>query len=557
MVTVTRKLWPWVGSRRPAMLRACAAQNSWLISRVNIPARVPQTAVWSGGCRRGSSMSDAPLIVGVSGLRGVVGESLTPEVAVRFAGAFGGWLREQEGSKQRGATVVVARDGRYGGEAIYHTVIGSLLSAGCRVCPIGIATTPTVGVVCDRAIAHGAVIVTASHNPQQWNGLKLLIRPSAISGRSEDVRRHPDACAPDASVAAEIIARFDKGSCGWAMVDEVRSIVPFDASLMAHTQSVVSACLNRLGFVFPGEASIVIDAVNSSAPEANRALFKSYRLEGRAKVVHLFSDDSGRFPHTPEPTAENLSGEGGLCDAVPGLKADVGFAQDPDADRLAIVDENGRYIGEEYTLVIAAEALLSALEKNDQKPVIVVNLSTSRMIEDVAARHGAEVVRTPVGEANVVERMKALKAEGRDVVLGGEGNGGVIWPEVCFVRDSLSAMALTLSLMARTGKTVSGIVALIDSYSEGGKGYCIVKRKTPIASKADAKPACEKVEKAYTAERVDTQDGVRVDFSGARAGSWVHVRASNTEPIMRLICEAPTEGMADAILAEVEGVIGG
>ncbi len=179
------------------------------------------------------------------------------------------------------------------------------------------------------------------------------------------------------------------------------------------------------------------------------------------------------------------------------------------------------------------------------------------MIDDVAAEWGAEVVRTPVGEANVVERMKKLMGEGREVILGGEGNGGVIWPEVCFVRDSLSAMALTLSLMARTGLTVSGIVDRIDSYSEGTKGYCIVKEKTEIATKADAQPACDAVEKAYASERVDTQDGVRIDFSGPRAGCWVHVRASNTEPIMRLICEAPTEALAAEILAEVKGVIAG
>ncbi|MEM7621809.1 MAG: hypothetical protein AAF235_01235 [Planctomycetota bacterium] len=191
--------------------------------------------------------------------------------------------------------------------------------------------------------------------------------------------------------------------------------------------------------------------------------------------------------------------------------------------------------------------------------MIVVNLSTSRMVEDVAAKHGAEVIRTPVGEANVVERMKKLKEEGRNVVLGGEGNGGVIWPEVVYIRDSLSAMALVLSLMTRTGKTVSQLVEQINSYAPGGKGYGIVKRKADIPSKDAANPAVEAVAEHFASERIDTQDGVRVDFdpAGPRAGAWIHVRASNTEPIMRLICEAPNKEIATAVLGEVEKVIAG
>ncbi|MEM1184154.1 MAG: phosphoglucosamine mutase [Planctomycetota bacterium] len=488
--------------------------------------------------------SDAPLIVGVSGLRGIVGESLTPEVAVRFAGAFGGWLRETRGY----ARVVVGHDGRAGGEVIYSAAKSALMWSGIEVVEAGRCTTPGLATAVDSTDADGGLMVTASHNPQPWNGLKLMT--------NEPYEERGGACAPPKRIADEIIARFAEGETAWVAWHELGEATIVDDVNESHARSVWYATDPSID---DGDSEdrpqhhVMLDSVNCGGGESAGAML---RMLGH-RATQLFGDDSGRFPHTPEPTAENLSGEGGLCDAVPGLKADVGFAQDPDADRLAIVDENGRYIGEEYTLVIAAEALLSARERSDEKPVMVVNLSTSRMIEDVAAKHGAEVVRTPVGEANVVERMKALMEEGREVILGGEGNGGVIWPEVCFVRDSLSAMALTLSSMARTGKTVSEIVALIDSYSEGGKGYAIVKRKTEIASKADAKPACDKVEKAYASERVDTQDGVRVDFSGARAGCWVHVRASNTEPIMRLICEAPTEGLANEILAEVEGVIAG
>jgi len=267
--------------------------------------------------------------------------------------------------------------------------------------------------------------------------------------------------------------------------------------------------------------------------------------------------EDGVFTHTPEPTRENLTG---LCALVKKHRAAIGFAQDPDADRLAIVDERGEYIGEEYTLVLAAEALLSETAKHrdsetgkkKRERVLVTNLSTSRMIDDVAARHGARVIRTAVGEANVVEAMKREAAAGRDVVVGGEGNGGVIWPRVTYVRDSLSAMGLVLGLMARRGQKLSEIVASMPSYA-------IEKRKVELARKEDARPAVEKISKAYAGHGIDLQDGVRVDFAhGPLAGkAWLHVRASNTEPIMRLIAEAPTAGEARGILEEAERVIGG
>lgn len=314
-------------------------------------------------------------------------------------------------------------------------------------------------------------------------------------------------------------------------------------------------CLS--GFSKQGkDVSLVLDSVNASGAKASlkliRKLDEDSVLANSLRYVQLHGDDSGIFPHTPEPTAENLSGEGGLCDAVPGLKADVGFAQDPDGDRLAIVDENGKYIGEEYTLVLCAVSVLEAMkhkqggEQRGGDVVLCANLSTSRMIDDVAASYGASVVRTAVGEANVVEAMKRLKKEGKNVVLGGEGNGGVIWPKVTYVRDSLSSMALVLSLMARTGKTVSELVADVPSYA-------IVKRKQPLARKEDARPAIKRLAAHYKSERVDTQDGVRVDFDSDR--SWVHIRASNTEPILRLIAEAPTAERAEAVLDEVQGLV--
>lgn len=482
-------------------------------------------------------MGDAPLMLGVSGLRGIVGKSLTPEVATRYAAAFGTWLQ--------GGNVMVARDGRAGGETIYEAVIEGLLQSGNDVHEADTQMTPTVGCViqCGHFIEAG-VVITASHNPQEWNGIKLLV----------------DGAAPPASVANEIIElyrsddKFESANCGerkvYSGASDLHRVEVGDQVQMTLGHQIDDPHRDR-PLLGPGKPSwrVVVDSVNASGRVIVPHFFDR---ELNVELHHLFADDSGIFPHTPEPTEENLSGEGGLCDAVPGLKADVGFAQDPDGDRLAIVDEKGGYIGEEYTLVLCALSVLEAMKgKQDDAQesgdvVLCANLSTSRMIDDVAARYGASVVRTAVGEANVVEAMKRLKKEGKNVVLGGEGNGGVIWPKVTYVRDSLSSMALVLSLMARTRKTVSELVADVPSYA-------IVKRKQPLAKKEDARPAIERLAAHYKSERVDTQDGVRVDFDSDR--SWVHVRASNTEPILRLIAEAPTAERAGAILDEVQGLV--
>ncbi|MEM8757320.1 MAG: hypothetical protein AAGF47_06015 [Planctomycetota bacterium] len=525
----------------------------------------------------------APLMLGVSGLRGIVGESLTPEVAMRFAGAFAAWVRENHANQRTDPNVVVGWDGRSGGESIHSWVMTILEYAGLGVYDAGIMTTPTLGVVADSHNAH-AVQITASHNPFPWNGIKLLIRPV------EATERGAWAAAPTAAVASEIIRMFEGAPAPLSFNDGARW-KSLEAGLSIHGGAIIQ----ELGEsettrdhdyfrVFDSSFFCVLDSVNASGGPAAASLMDSLNC----RYVQLHGDNSGIFPHTPEPTAENLSGEGGLCDAVPGLKADIGFAQDPDGDRLAIVDETGRYIGEEYTLALCAVSILEAnkhappspkgelsaqptegvsfdSEKTPFDPAgtgppppsatgedvfLCANLSTSRMVDDIAARYGATVVRTAVGEANVVEAMKRLKREGRTVLLGGEGNGGVIWPEVTYVRDSLGSMALVLSLMARTGKTVSQLVADIPSYA-------IVKRKQPLANKADAQPAIERIAKCYSSEdgsiRVDTQDGVRVDFDDKKA--WVHVRASNTEPILRLIAEAGDETTANAILDNVGGLV--
>ena len=481
-------------------------------------------------------MSDAPLILGVSGLRGIVGESLTPEIAARFAAAFGAWLRDRLGG--RDAVVAVSADGRRGYASIYHAAIAGLADRGHRVLPMGVATTPTTGVAVDAWGCDGALVCTASHNPQAWNGLKALL---AGPGGSS---------APPAAHAETLIQRFNRGPDAWT--DDAAgggTVEPEQNTAPAlHADRVAAALADR---VEAGRLRIVVDSVNASGAGV------THRLADRLGVrcVQLHGSGSGVFPHPPEPTMENLSGAAGLCDAVTGLAAHAGFAQDPDADRLAIVDEHGRYIGEEYTLALAAESVLSRLGADAAEAVLVANLSTSRLIDDVAARHGARVVRTPVGEANVVERMKQLAAEGHRVVLGGEGNGGVIWPEITSVRDSLSAMGLLLALLSETAMTVGALVDGINACGPGGARQANVKRKTPRPRKQDAKPALEALADRYAGERIDRQDGVRIDFTGARDGAWVHVRPSNTEPILRLICEAPHATTAGAILDEIAGLV--
>jgi phosphomannomutase len=492
-------------------------------------------------------MSDAPLMLGVSGLRGIVGKSLTPEVAVRYASAVGGWLSEHTGRKPY---VLLGRDGRHGGESVYFAAAAGLMSAGCRVRRLGVLTTPTMGVAVDTARADAAVIVTASHNPQEWNGLKLLVREQSwqaeSAGYGNPETADSDACAPSQRMADEIIGRYQSDQRRHvASVEQARS-TGAGSEDDAHCLRVLQACEEEFGFENYWSAiekrkqyGVVADSVNASSVVIDEVFYE----DSGCRFTQIAGQQSGMFPHTPEPTRENL---GELMRAVRGLGADIGFAQDPDADRLAIVDERGEYIGEEYTLALAAESLLSAAKPSKKPRVLVANLSTSRMIDDIATAHGARVVRTPVGEANVVEAMKREKAAGHDVVLGGEGNGGVIWPKVTYVRDSLSAMALVLALMARTGKKVSELVAAIPAYA-------IEKRKVDLARKEDARPAIEKIAAAYRDQRVDLQDGVRIDWPRA----WLHVRASNTEPIMRLIAESPSADESRRILDEAARVIAG
>ena len=454
-------------------------------------------------------------MLSVSGARGIVGRSMTPEVAARFAAAFGSWLLEQ--ADDRSPRVCIGRDGRASGDQIGRGAIEGLTACGCDVIDLGVVTTPTTGLMISTLGCDGGMCITASHNPIQWNGLKCLDR---------------DGVAPPPAIADTIIERFRRSEGDELESTRAGTCTTDSTATEAHVQRVKEAVdidsIRSAGF------TVVLDSVNASGSEGGRRLMETLGVG----LVHLNSQVSGEFAHTPEPIRENL---GSLCEATADdERAHCGFAQDPDADRLAIVDENGMYIGEEYTLVIAAMSALRLWGPT----VLATNLSTSRMIDDVAALHpGARVQRTAVGEANVVEAIKRDKGH-----LGGEGNGGVILPRVCFVRDSLSSMALVLDHMAATGLSISELVGSVPSYS-------MIKTKLQYDPAGDdmVQRMLDDVAIAFKDAQVDRTDGVRIDLEQG----WVHLRASNTEPVIRLIAEATSTTEAEALrdrVAEVAGL---
>jgi phosphomannomutase len=441
------------------------------------------------------------LMVGISGVRGIVGQTLTPEVALTFAQAYGTLLG--------GGQLVLARDTRPSGAVFEAAAAAGLMATGCDVTRLGVAMTPTIG----RAIRDGGYVggmsITASHNPIEWNGLKFL----------DDL-----GVAPDADKAKRIAEIRERGA--YALVRSGFGALERDDGAGArHVEAVVRAMDISPGAV--RGTHVVLDSINGAGCEDTPPLLE--RLGCR--LTHINAEPTGAFAHRPEPTRENL---GQLCEAVRASGADVGFAQDPDADRLAIVDERGEYIGEEYSLALAMEHVLS------RRPgPVAANLSTSRMVDVIASKHGVPVLRTPVGESNVARAMLA-----HDCVIGGEGNGGVIDPRVCHVRDSLSAMSLVLQLMSASGRRVSELVA-------GLPRFVSVKQKYEVSrERIDAAVAA--VVSAYADRKPNVADGVRVDFDAG----WVHLRASNTEPIVRLIAEGESEDAVATLVGQVREVAG-
>lgn len=437
-------------------------------------------------------------IVSVSGVRGVVGETLLPEEALRWSLAYGTIVN--------GGTVVIGRDTRPSGEMLRGAVLAGLLSTGCKVIDLGIVPTPTLQLAVQHWQADGAVAITASHNPAEWNALKFF-DPSGMYLDAESVE-----CLREV---------YEGGNFRRARWNEIGQIQTDATAIDRHIERILT-CVD-VERIRSRRFKVVIDCVNGAACFISPRLLERLNCE----VITLFGEPTGIFQRDPEPVAENLSE---LCQVVRDTKADVGFAHDADVDRLAIVADGGEALGEEMTLVIAVYHVLAHKEKGP----IVTNLSTTMAVDDVASQFGVPVYRTPVGDINVSKRLKEVSG-----AVGGEGNGGVIYPKIQYARDAIAALALVLEFMAMHDEPLSELVKRLPRYH-------MVKKRLPIG----ANPVHEilkSVKQRYTAEEVIEEDGVKLRWND----HWVHVRPSGTEPILRVIAEAKTLEYADKLCDEV------
>ena len=442
-----------------------------------------------------------PRILSISGLRGVIGDGLDPEYITRFAAAFG--------TLCDGGDVILSRDGRGTGPLVQHAVLAGLLATGCRVLDAGIATTPTGGVLVHHQGAAGGLQITASHNPPEWNGLKPFSPAGSVF---------------DATLGQRLVDLMASGKFGYRSYDRIGAAEVIADPAGPHIERVLK--LVDASAIRKRRFKVVLDCNHGSGAVATPRLLELLGCE----AIVLGSVADGEFEHTPEPIRENLTG---LCDAVRQHGADAGFAQDPDADRLAIVDNTGRYIGEELTLALAADFVLAS-----RPGPFVVNGSTSRVNADIAVRHGCSFHRSYVGEAHVVAKMRAEQA-----VLGGEGNGGVIEPQVGYVRDSFVSIAYVLAGLSARGGTLA-------EWADSLPQYAIVKDKL-TCPREQVTAACAALRAGYP-DAVPTEgDGLRLDW----ADRWVQVRASNTEPILRIIAEAPDEAVAAELCRDAIGRI--
>ena len=447
--------------------------------------------------------SVSKLIVSVSGLRGVIGESLNPEVVVRYAAAFASGLRP--------GPIVVTRDGRKSGPIYTNAIFSTLVAMGRKVLDGDIAATPTTGVLVRNHKAAGGIQISASHNPREYNGIKLF---------------GPDGRVITATAGEEVLQRFNDANFEWAPFEELGSVVEIKDTTEEHLRRIMETI--NAHRIRDKEIKVVLDSNNGAGSIMGRKLLQTLGCE----MTIIGGAPNGKFLHTPEPTAENLES---VCERVTMAEAAVGFCQDPDADRLALIDEEGRYIGEEYTVAICLKHVL----QSRQGPV-VTNCSSSRMSGDIARKQGVPFFRSMVGEANVTSAMQK-----HDAVFGGEGNGGPIDPRVGYVRDSFVGMALVLDAMAGRNKKLSELVDELPKYEI---------RKTKIqldTSKFDA--ATEKLKSHFGDAKPDDLDGLRLDWDD----KWLLVRASNTEPVVRLIAEAKTAEDAQQLIEESSKVITG
>jgi phosphomannomutase len=465
------------------------------------------------------------LMVGVSGIRGIVGKDLTPEIVARYAAAFGTWTRTGAARHPR---IVLGRDARSSGPMFTQAATAGLVSVGCEVIDIGLTTTPSAQLAVEHHRAAGGIIITASHNPIEWNALKFV---------------GPDGVFIDETAGAQVralaadgpIARADHGSLGGVTIDT--------EALRRHIAAITRLPGVDTGRVRKRHFRVALDTCRGAGGAIMPALLE--RLGCEVHGINLETD--GRFPRPPEPIPENL---GALGAVVQRVNADIGFAVDPDVDRLAIVDEQGEPIGEDYTLAFATRAVLGRAEGKPGKKakraapppgpkLVVCNLSTSLVVEDAARACGAEVLRAPVGEVHVARLMIERQAP-----VGGEGNGGVMYPALHVGRDAPVAAALILTLLAREGRRVSELVA-------ASPRYVIMKDK--VSRGRALGPVYDALQKRFPDAAVDERDGLRLSW----ADRWLHVRPSNTEPIIRLIAEAPTATDAQQLVQEGRSLCAG
>ena len=447
------------------------------------------------------------LIKSISGIRGTIGgkpnDNLTPVDVVRFAAAYGTYILSQTNASK--AKIIIGRDARISGSMVQALVSNTLIGLGIDVIDLGMATTPTVEMVVPKENAQGGIILTASHNPKQWNALKLL------DSKGEFL---------NAAAGAHILDLADKENFDFASVDDLGKISKNNTSLEMHIQEVINHPLVTVDKIKASGLKIVVDGVNSIGGIAIPALLKEFDLE----VIELYCEPNGQFPHNPEPLKEHL---GALSEKVIETGADLGIVVDPDVDRLAFMDENGEMFGEEYTLVACADYVLSKKSGNT-----VSNMSSTRALRDVTEKHGGSYFSSAVGEVNVVTKMKEV-----DAVIGGEGNGGIIDPQLHYGRDSLIGTALFLSLLSGLKLSVS---ELKKTYPE----YFMSKGKIELEPSMEVDHLLNEIKKKYTDNKPNTIDGVKIDFEN----SWVHLRKSNTEPIIRVYTEAPSQLDADDLM---------
>ncbi len=442
--------------------------------------------------------SSPKLKISISGVRGVVGDTLTPDLLIRFAESFGTYIG--------GGTVVVGRDTRTSGEMVQHAVLAGLASTGCSAELVDICPVPTIQLAVRQLGAAAGIAITASHNPVEWNALKFI---------------RGDGCFLNYYQARELLDIYHQGDFKAVFSSEIKSPKRYTRAIDRHIDAILEK-LGRLPAGSHGKMRVVVDCVNGAGSVMSEKLLK--RLG--CTVIAIHNKPDGIFPRPPEPLPENLTA---LCDAVRRHDADVGFAQDADADRLAIVSEKGLPIGEDYTLAIAVDHILGLTPGN-----VVVNLSTTHAVDDIAAAHKCKIIKSKIGEINVAEAMKAENA-----VIGGEGNGGVIYPSINFARDSFIGMAITLHYMAAKKKSLSHLVAALPRY--------VMTKKTIPCPTNRAIEVTAFMRDKFKNSRTDLTDGVKIIFGR----SWGLVRPSNTEPILRVISEAPTEAESQRINSEL------